>query len=66
MIIKTTIPDIIWPQSAREAIAIQKKLRDEVRIYDDFTKIEYIAGIDCSYDIKSNLSFAVIVIMKMG
>ncbi|MCL9685370.1 deoxyribonuclease V [Legionella maioricensis] len=65
MITKASIPDICWPQNAREAIAIQEKLRGEVRIYDDFAKIEYIAGIDCSYDIKNNLSFAVIVIMKM-
>jgi len=65
MILKTTIPDIIWPTNAKEAIAIQKELRNEVQIYDHLAKIDYIAGIDCSYDIKSNLSFAVIVIMKL-
>lgn len=66
MTTKITIPDITWPTNATEAIAIQKKLRNDVQIYDDFTKIEYIAGIDCSYDIKSKLSFAIIVIMKLG
>lgn len=65
MIVKSSIPDIIWPTSPREAIAIQKELRDKVEIYDDFATIEYVAGIDCSYDIKNNLSFAIIVIMKL-
>ncbi len=61
---KINIPDIIWPTNAKEAIAIQKQLSAQVKIENDFTAIEYIAGIDCSYDIKSNLSFAIIVIMK--
>lgn len=64
MLVKPNITNITWPTSAKEAIEIQKKLRDDVCLHDDFTKIEYIAGIDCSYDIKRNLSFAVIVIMK--
>lgn len=52
------------PTQAKEAIALQKILKDQVITQDNFTGIEYIAGIDCSYDIKSNLSFAVITILK--
>lgn len=59
-----TIPNLTWPTNAKEAIAIQQQLKNEVRIEDDFSKIETIAGIDCSYDLKSKLSFAIIVIMK--
>lgn len=65
MVLNTNFPNIVWPTNAIEAIDIQKKLQDKVRIYDNFTKIDYIAGIDCSYDIKRNLSFAIIVIMKL-
>lgn len=61
----TSIPDIVWPNNTKEAIIIQQELKNSVQIYDGFTKIEYIAGIDCSYDIKSNLSFAIIVIMRL-
>jgi deoxyribonuclease V len=66
IMVAKTLPNIIWPTNAKEAIIIQQELRNKVQIYDDFTKIEYIAGIDCSYDIKSNLSFAIIVIMKLN
>lgn len=65
MTIKNNIPDIIWPITANEAIAIQKVLREKVLLCNDLPKIDYIAGIDCSYDIKRNLSFAVIVIMRL-
>lgn len=64
MLIKPSLTNITWPTSAQEAIAIQKKLRDDVCLNDGFTQIEYIAGIDCSYDIKRNVSFAIIVIMR--
>lgn len=60
-----TVPNIIWPANAKEAIIMQQELRNKVQLHDDFTKIEYIAGIDCSYDIKRNLSFAIIVIMRL-
>ncbi|CEG56626.1 protein of unknown function [Legionella fallonii LLAP-10] len=36
MTLKITIPDIIWPTSARKAIITQKELKDDVRIYNDF------------------------------
>ncbi len=55
-----------WPGTAAEAIAIQKELMDKVLIHDDFGDAKIIAGVDCSYDIKSNLSFAFIVLMKRG
>lgn len=60
------IPDIEWPKTAAAAIAVQQALRARVRIENDFAALDVIAGIDCSYDLKSNLSRAVIVIMRAG
>lgn len=65
MTAKFSIPDLIWPTSAKDAIAIQKELSTKVCIEEEDVRIEYIAGIDCSYDIRRNLSFAIIVIMKL-
>lgn len=61
----TNNSNIIWPTSAKEAIAIQHELRTQVKIEAEQLNIQYIAGIDCSYDMKRNLSFAIIVIMKL-
>ncbi|MBI2234476.1 MAG: deoxyribonuclease V [Micavibrio aeruginosavorus] len=53
-----------WPRNAADAIALQNTLRNQVRIEDDFGAIRTIAGIDCSYDIRNNLSRAVVVVME--
>lgn len=58
------VPLITWPANAKEAIAIQQNLRNEVFLRDSFDRLELIAGIDVSYDIKSNLSRAIIVLMR--
>jgi deoxyribonuclease V len=55
----------IWPKNAKEAVAIQNSLRSKVKTTNDLGKIKIIAGIDCSYDIKNNLSKAVIVVMDI-
>ena len=59
------IPEISWPADAAEAIAIQQALRRQVHIGDDFSPLKIIAGVDVSYDIKNNISRAVIVLMKI-
>jgi deoxyribonuclease V len=67
MLIKTfPRPDSsLIPANATEAIAIQKDLRHKVSLKNGFNNMELIAGVDCSYDIKNNLSRAVIVLMKI-
>ena len=45
---------------------MQQSLRHQVRLENDFPKLELIAGIDCSYDIKSNVSRAIIVLMRLS
>lgn len=53
-----------WPESAAAAIALQKEIQGRVRIENDFGHIRSIAGIDCSYDLRNNLSRAVVVVME--
>ncbi len=54
-----------WPKNAAEAVVVQNILRHRVKLLDDFADPVTIAGVDCSYDIKSNLSYAFIVLMNM-
>jgi deoxyribonuclease V len=62
------LPSIIqdWPTNAADAVAAQKALRSRLRIEDDYTKLEIIAGVDVGYDIVHNISYAVIVTMDLG
>ena len=55
-----------WPANAAEARIIQEELRARVHIQDDFGDIKTIAGVDVSYDIKSNLTRAFIVCMPLA
>lgn len=54
-----------WPSNAGEAVALQKKLRDQVHIRNDFTRLQVIAGVDVSYHLQSNLTRAFIVCMRL-
>ena len=54
------------PESATEAIALQKELAAKVRLEDDFPDLRIIAGVDVAYDIKDNISHAVVVTMRPG
>jgi deoxyribonuclease V len=62
----TSVPELPpWPEDAPAAIAMQKAMMDKVRLHDEFGPLETVAGVDCSYDITSNLSFAVVVVMRL-
>lgn len=56
----------IWPANAAEAVKIQNQLRYLVKIQDDYGQPKTIAGVDCSYDIKNNLSRAYIIVMDFS
>jgi len=45
---------------------MQEALRPKLRIYNDFTSLNLIAGVDVGYDIVRNLAHASIVTMKRG
>lgn len=54
-----------WNLTAQQAIELQKQLAYEVINYDDFIKpIKTVAGIDLGYDPNSNISRAVVVVLK--
>lgn len=47
-----------------QAIALQREMAGQVRIENDFKKLDIIAGVDVSYDVKNNQSCAAIVLIK--
>lgn len=54
---------IIWPKTAEDAVVVQNELRGQVRIENDFSPINIIAGVDVSYDLVTNLTRAFIVLL---
>lgn len=59
------MPDFQSPSDATEAISIQKALRSKLRLENDFGRLGIVAGIDVSYNILTNISRAVIVLMTL-
>ncbi len=54
-----------WNLSPQQAIEIQKQLRYEVEMQDRFNQpIKTVAGIDLGYDVKNDMSRAVVVILS--
>src|ERR1700733_506476 len=56
----------IWPASVADAINLQQHLCTSVRLENDFAHARLIAGVDVSYDLKSNFSHAFIVLMDIA
>lgn len=54
------------PANAREAITIQEVLRHRVSLENAVHNPQCIAGVDCSYDLKTDTARAVVVLMQMG
>ncbi len=59
-----SIPKIIWPDNAADAVIIQNELRHKVSLRNDFPEIKTIAGVDCSFGDEGRVSKAFIVLMK--
>lgn len=55
-----------WPETAADAVVVQKALRDRIRIVNDFGKLEIVAGVDVSYNLQNKLSRAVVVLMRLN
>ena len=53
----------VRPIATASAVALQKTLSTHVRLENDFEPLRTIAGVDVSYDLKRNLTRAVIVVM---
>ncbi len=54
------------PSDVAEAVAIQKELQQKVVLCNTFGTLNTVAGVDVSYDIERDLSFAVIVLMNIA
>jgi deoxyribonuclease V len=52
-----------WDVSYKEAVRIQKNLRDRVNLKKIDKKIEYIAGLDVSYAKGSNIMWAGVIVL---
>lgn len=51
-----------WILTPKQAIDLQKQLKSQINIAPSVTQTRYLAGIDCAYDIKKNLCYAVCVL----
>jgi len=60
------MPDLehLWDLTPQEAINLQSRLRTRVIPFDDFDKIDLIAGTDVSYDAPSKEARAVVVLLS--
>ena len=57
------INPMAWPKTVEDAVIVQNELRHRVRLENDFAPVKTIAGIDVSYDLKTNLTRAFIVLV---
>lgn len=51
--------------SAKEAIALQQRMRELTQIEDDFSELNVVAGIDVGYDLRLNQSKAALVLIDV-
>lgn len=63
---KPQLPDFIQPANGAEAVAIQKQLREKLRIADDFSPPETVLGVDVGYNLTTGMSRASIVLMDLA
>lgn len=61
---KIDIPDN-WPQDAESAIAIQNRLRTQVKIADRFDAITTVAGVDAGFEQNGAVTRAAVVVLQL-
>lgn len=54
----------LWPTTPAEAVPVQNELRHRVSLNNRFETIKTIAGVDVSYDIKTNITRAFVVLLS--
>ena len=52
-----------WPQTAKEAIHLQKQLCSQVIVCDDFGEIRYVAGVDVGFESQGKITRAAVAIL---
>ena len=53
-----------WQVTPKEAVEIQKQLRDQVILFDDLGKIDYVAGIDVGFEEDGKVTCAAIAVLE--
>lgn len=53
-----------WDLTPSEAIALQKKLADKIDVTRPLENCEWIAGADCSYNLRSPRHYAAVVVLS--
>jgi deoxyribonuclease V len=54
-----------WNLTTREAMRLQERLRDRVKLEDDFEAIELVAGADMAFDPETNVAFAGVIVYRL-
>ena len=52
-----------WNVTSREAVAIQKALRERLVLSDCFSSIQHVAGVDVGFDKRSNVGRAAVAVL---
>lgn len=60
-----TLPEFVVPPSIAEAKIIQDTLRSKIRVVNDFSELNTVAGVDVGYDIVRDLAHASIVLLSL-
>ncbi len=55
-----------WDVSPSEAISIQKELKNKTVLIDDFSNIEFVAGVDVGFEKSSNTGKAAVVVLRLS
>lgn len=53
-----------WPATIDEAVAVQERLRGQVRLDDDFDELRRVAGVDAGFEEEGNIARAAVVVLS--
>jgi len=54
-----------WDLSPKEAVQLQRQIRDKIIPYGKVKSVHYVAGGDVAYDIQRNTTYAGVVVLRM-
>ncbi len=54
-----------WDVTPKQAIAIQKELRDQISLENDFGDVKYVAGVDVGFEDQGRTTRAAVVVLDL-
>ncbi|WP_299413830.1 deoxyribonuclease V [Acaryochloris sp. IP29b_bin.148] len=57
------VPQVEWPQTAQEAIQLQKQLCSQVIPTDDLNEVRFVAGVDVGFEDQGKITRAAIAVL---